>query len=232
MVLFPGSGNRCGGRRGECENQGFCFAQIFWATFWTSVLDPEVLSALVSNYCCNKSPWMSWLKTKLFYSLGVMKFRNIKSRHQQGCVPHGGFKGNLFPCCLIKLLETLYSLALGAHPPPPPETLTATSRHHTISDFSLAPFSLSSFTFIKRFFSSSSLSAIRVVSSAYLKLLIFLPAILIPVCASSSPAYRVMYSAYKLNKRGEALRYSFSTWNQCNLPDIKHFLSAAFPSWE
>jgi len=42
-------------------------------------------------------------------------------------------------------------------------------------------FSLSSFPFIKRLFSSSSLSAIRVVSSAYLRLLIFLPAILIPV---------------------------------------------------
>ena len=38
-------------------------------------------------------------------------------------------------------------------------------------------FSLSTFTFIKRLFSSSSLSAIRVVSSAYLRLLIFLPAI-------------------------------------------------------
>ena len=45
-------------------------------------------------------------------------------------------------------------------------------------------FSLSSFTFIKRLFSSSSLSAIRVVSSAYLRLLIFLPAILIPAFAS------------------------------------------------
>ena len=42
-------------------------------------------------------------------------------------------------------------------------------------------FSLSSFTFIKRLFSFSSLSAIRVVSSAYLRLLIFLPLILIPV---------------------------------------------------
>ena len=41
-------------------------------------------------------------------------------------------------------------------------------------------FSLSSFTFNKRLFSSSSLSAIRVVSSAYLRLLIFIPAILIP----------------------------------------------------
>ena len=56
-------------------------------------------------------------------------------------------------------------------------------------------FSLSSFAFIKRHFSSSSLSAIRVVSSAYLKLLIFLPAILIPACASSSPAFLMMYSA-------------------------------------
>ena len=43
-------------------------------------------------------------------------------------------------------------------------------------------FSLSTFTFIKRLFSSSSLSAIRVVSSAYLGLLGFLLAILIPAC--------------------------------------------------
>ena len=49
-------------------------------------------------------------------------------------------------------------------------------------------FSLSSFTFIKRVFSSSSLSPIRMVSSAHLRLLIFLPAILIPACVSSSPA--------------------------------------------
>ena len=48
----------------------------------------------------------------------------------------------------------------------------------------------STFTFIKRLLSSSSLYAIRVVSSAYLRLLIFLPAILIPVCVSSSPVFR------------------------------------------
>ena len=41
-------------------------------------------------------------------------------------------------------------------------------------------FSFSSFIFIKSHFSSSSLSALRVVSSAYLRLLIFLLAILIP----------------------------------------------------
>ena len=53
-------------------------------------------------------------------------------------------------------------------------------------------FSLSSFTFIKRLFSSSSLSAIRVVSSAYLRLLISLPVILILGCASSRPAFYMM----------------------------------------
>ena len=48
-----------------------------------------------------------------------------------------------------------------------------------------ATFSLSSFTFIKKLFSFSSLSAKRMVSSAYLRLLIFLLAILFPACASS-----------------------------------------------
>ena len=52
---------------------------------------------------------------------------------------------------------------------------------------SLKPaFSLYSFTFFKRLFSSSLLSAIRVMSSVYLRLLIFLPAILIPACAPST----------------------------------------------
>ena len=82
-------------------------------------------------------------------------------------------------------------------------------------------FSLSSFTFIKRLFCSSSLSAIRVVSSAYLRLLIFLPAILIPTCASSSPAFLLMYSAYKLNKQGNHIqlwRTPFPIWNQSVVP--------------
>ena len=61
-------------------------------------------------------------------------------------------------------------------------------------------FSLFSFTFIKRFFSSL-LSAINVVSPAYLRLLIFLPAILIPAYASSSPTFIMMYSAYNLKSR-------------------------------
>ena len=59
-------------------------------------------------------------------------------------------------------------------------------------------FSLYSFTFIKRLLSSSLLSAIRVVASAYLRLLIFLLAIFIPARTFSSPAFLMMYSAYKL----------------------------------
>ena len=57
-------------------------------------------------------------------------------------------------------------------------------------------FSLSSFTLIKRLFSSSSLSAIRVIPSACL-----LPAILIPVCDSSSQGSHMMYSACKLKNK-------------------------------
>ena len=82
-------------------------------------------------------------------------------------------------------------------------------------------FSLSSFTFIKRLFSSSSLSAIMVVSSAYLRLLIFLPAFLILGCASSSPAFLMMYSAKKLNKQGDNIqpwRTPFPIWNQSVVP--------------
>ena len=56
-------------------------------------------------------------------------------------------------------------------------------------------FSLSSFTFIKKHFSLSSLSSIRVVSSAYLKLLIFLLAVLFLSCASSSLIFHMMYYA-------------------------------------
>ena len=79
----------------------------------------------------------------------------------------------------------------------------------------------SPFTWIKRLFSSSLLSAIRVVSSAYLRLLIFLPAILIPVCASSSPAFHKMYSACKLNKQDDNIQpwlTPFPIWKQSVVP--------------
>ena len=82
-------------------------------------------------------------------------------------------------------------------------------------------FSLSSFTLIKRFFSSSSLSAFRVISSTYLRLLIFFLAILIPAYNSSNPAFLMMCSAYKLNKHGDykqPCQTPFSTLNQSVVP--------------
>ena len=68
---------------------------------------------------------------------------------------------------------------------------------------------------------SSSLSAIRLVSSACLTLLMFLLAISISGCASSSPAFLMMYSAYKLNKQGNNIQpwhTPFPIWNHCVVP--------------
>ena len=103
-------------------------------------------------------------------------------------------------------------------------------------------FSLFSLTFIKRLFSSS-LFAIRVVSSAYLRLLIFLLAISIPAWASSSLAFLMMYSAYKLNKQGDNIQpwcTPFPIWNQscsmyssncCFLTCIQIFQEAGQVVW-
>ena len=91
-------------------------------------------------------------------------------------------------------------------------------------------FSLSFFTFIKSHLSSSLCSAIRVVSSAYLRLLIFLLAFLIPACASTSQAFHTMYSAYKLNKQGDNIQLwctPLPVWNQSVVPS----LVLIFTSW-
>ena len=67
-------------------------------------------------------------------------------------------------------------------------------------------FPLSSFILIKRLFSSSSLSAMTVVISAYLRLLIFLLAVWIPACDSSSLAFHTMYYSFTLNKQGDNIQ--------------------------
>ena len=77
-------------------------------------------------------------------------------------------------------------------------------------------FSFSSFTFIKRLCRSSSLSAMSVVSSTYLRLLFLLP-ILILAYASSSPAFLMMCSGNTL-KQQKALCTSFLTMNQSVVP--------------
>ena len=73
-------------------------------------------------------------------------------------------------------------------------------------------FSLSSFTLMKRLFSSSSLSAITVVSSAYQRWLIFLPAVLITAYDSSNPTFSKMYSTYKLNRQGDIIQLCHTTF--------------------
>ena len=77
------------------------------------------------------------------------------------------------------------------------------TRYHDLSFFMFLSFKpaflLSSFTLIKRLFSSSLRSAIRVELSAYLRLLIFVSAILIPGCDSSSLTHHMIYPACKLS---------------------------------
>ena len=82
-------------------------------------------------------------------------------------------------------------------------------------------FSLSSFIYIKTLFSSPLLSAIRVVSPAYLRLFVSLLAILISACDSSSPTFPMMYSEYKLNRQGDNIQplcTPFSIWNESVIP--------------
>ena len=58
-------------------------------------------------------------------------------------------------------------------------------------------------------------------SSEYLRILVFFPPILIPACVSSSLAFHVMYSTYKLNKQGDNIQpwhTPFPIWNQSIVP--------------
>ena len=88
-------------------------------------------------------------------------------------------------------------------------------------------------------------SAVRVVSSAYLMLLIFLLAVLIPACASSNPAFFMMYSAYKWNIHGDSIQplsYSFpglepdhcsmSSFNGCFLTCMQVSQEAGKVAWQ
>ena len=112
-------------------------------------------------------------------------------------------------------------LATSTHPPICHEEMGLDATVFIFWTLSVEPaFLPSSFALIKRLFSSS-LSAIRVVSSAYLGLLIFLQAIRIPACASSSPAFHMMSSEYKVNKQGDNIQSQgtpFLIFNQSVVP--------------
>ena len=113
--------------------------------------------------------------------------------------------------CLFPLFRHLFAMVMG------PDAMVLV---FWMLSFKPA-YSLSSFTFIKQLFNSSLFPAIRLVSSANLRLFIFLPAILIPACASSSPAFHMIYSACKLNKQGDNIQpwcTPFPIWNQSIVP--------------
>ena len=74
-------------------------------------------------------------------------------------------------------------------------------------------FSLSSLTFLKRLFRSSSLSAIAVASSAYLRLLVFLPAVLIPASIQGSQVTRcTVLTGRGTSARDDVNRCKENTW--------------------
>ena len=81
-------------------------------------------------------------------------------------------------------------------------------------------FSLSSFTFNERFFSSSSLCHQRGIVCVSEGVDIS-PSNLDSSCESSSRAFNMMYSAYKLNKQGGNMHpwgITFPIWNQSIVP--------------
>ena len=71
------------------------------------------------------------------------------------------------------------------------------------------------------------------ISSVYLRLLIFLLAILIPAYDSSSPAFLIMYSEYKLNKQGDNIQPChtlFPILNQSVVP-CPVLIAASWPAY-
>ena len=81
---------------------------------------------------------------------------------------------------------------------------------------------------------SFTLNKSRVVSSAYLRLLIFLPPILISSRNLSSPAFLTMCSAYRLNKQGDSrqpCRTPFLILNQSGVP-YRVLTVASWPAYK
>ena len=71
------------------------------------------------------------------------------------------------------------------------------------------------------------------VSSVYLRLLMFLSPILIPSCNSSNPAFLMMCSAFRLNQQGNSRQprhTSFSILNQSVVPH-RVFIVAFWPTY-
>ena len=155
----------------------------------------KILSIVPCAIAC--PPWLS-----LLYTVVCIRVQSLPSCltlcNPIDCSPLGSsVHGSLQPRILGRVA---ISSSRGSFPPKN-QTRIISYVSCMISVFwmlSFKPtFSLPSFILIKRLFSSSSFSAVRLMLSAYLRLLIFLRAVLIPACNSSSPAFHMMYSAHK-----------------------------------
>ena len=173
-----------------------------------SLLSNMLSRLVITFFPRSKSLLISWLKSP---SAVILEPRKIKSAILSTVSP------SIYLSIYLSIYQSIYHEVMG---------LDAMILVFLMLSFQ-PTFSLSSFIFIKSLFISFSLSAKRVVSSAYLRLLIFLPEIMIPDCASSSPAFLMMHSAYKLNKQGDNIqtwRTPFPIWNKsvhpCPVPTV------------
>ena len=171
-----------------------------WPSLWSN---SHICKWLLEKHSCDY--------TDLCWQSDVSAFLNTLSRFVIAFLPRS-------KCLLISWLQSPFTVILE---PKKIKSITASmfspSICHEVTEpdamilvfwmLSFKPaFPLFSFTLIKRLFSSLLISAFRMVSSAYLRLLTFLLTILIPTCDSSSLALCTMYSAYKLNKRGDNIQ--------------------------
>ena len=125
-------------------------------------------------------------------------------------------------CLLISWLQSPAAVILDSSPQPPKiksdtvSTVSPSVCHEVLGPdamilvfwmLSFKPtFSLSSLTFHQEALYFSFAFCHKGCVICISRLLIFLLAILIPACASSSPAFLMMYSAYKLNKQGDSIQ--------------------------
>ena len=140
---------------------------------------------------------------------------NTLSRFVTGFLPRN-------KCLLISWLQSLFTVILE---PKKGKSVTASTFPPSICQELMGPNAAilvfecwisgqlfqSPVSLSKRLFSSSSLPDTRMASSAKQRLLRFLPASLIPICDSTTPAFRMMYSAYKLNKQGDKIATASSS---------------------
>ena len=134
------------------------------------------------------------------------------------CSDFGAPQNKICHCFHCFLIYLPWSGGIGCHDLSSSYVEFSTSFFHS-------PFSLSTRG------SSVPLHSIRRESSAYLRLLIFLLAVLILACASSSLACLMMYSAYKLNEQGDNIQpwcTPFPIWNQSVVPVLTVVSWAAY----